>query len=456
MSETQDNSSRKNYLRPVILAILVGISVFFSALFIISPYASPERNSVADREIKGDAVPVDAAALRASSRPASGRYDFRLSAADTFYSVMSLFNVSGPEIQKIALMAKGVFDVRQIKIDTVLRVITADDRVERIEYMLGAVEGVAIKRDNGAEGGWSASKFELPNEYKRTRVTGSIENSLYEAGVKAGADPQAIMAMTDIFAWDVDFTSEIRKGDTFSILYDVLYVEGRPVKAGGIAGAEMVNAGRKYIAVRYTDAGGKPGYYDPEGKSLRRTLLKSPLRYRRITSYFSKRRFHPILRTFRPHHGIDYSAPKGTPVEAAGSGKVIYAGWKSGYGNFIEIKHRNGYVTGYGHLSRINRGVRAGATVDQGDVVGYVGSTGISTGPHLHYEIHAAGRLINPLSIKAEPDKAVAITEFERFASMRDETLRMLAGMTEFASAKPAPEASRQGNTPGAARTAKD
>ncbi|MEK7680183.1 MAG: M23 family metallopeptidase, partial [Deltaproteobacteria bacterium] len=167
--------------------------------------------------------------------------------------------------------------------------------------------------------------------------------------------------------------------------------------------------------------------YDSAGGSMERTLLKSPLRFRRITSYFSRKRFHPIHKRYRPHHGIDYAAPTGTPVEAAGSGRVVHAGWKGGYGNFVELRHSNGYVTGYGHLSRIGKGIRTGANIEQGSIVGYVGSTGISTGPHLHYEVKRHGSLINPLSIKPTPNKAIAKGEMNRFASVRDDILKTLS-----------------------------
>ena len=208
---------------------------------------------------------------------------------------------------------------------------------------------------------------------KEAVVSGVIESSLYEDGVKAGADPQLIMSLTDVFAWDVDFTSDVQKGDTFRILYEALYVDGAPVSAGRILGAEMVNNGKKYSAVYFEGTG---GYYDLDGKSLRRTLLKSPLRFRRITSHFTKSRFPPILKKFRPHHGIDYGAPKGTPVESAGSGRVAFAGWKNGYGNLSR-----GITTVTNGL-RTPRQQKASARGRRlpGDLIGYVGSTGISTG----------------------------------------------------------------------------
>lgn len=440
-----DNSkeTEKN-LRPILLAVLVGASFFFSALFLLSPEASSEKLSE-EPVIKAPGVdiasePAMEAPQKAVAEPQKKfkRLDFRISEGDTFYDKMSAIGLSGADIQTISLKAKPVYDVRNIKSGTILRVFTDEAGWDSIEYRFSDFETLLVKRNASAEGGIEAEKAELPHEHREEAVSGSIENSLYEDALKAGADPQAVMALSDIFAWDVDFASDIRKGDTFRILAEVLYVEGRPVRTGRILGAEMVNDGKKYTAVYFEGKDGKSGYFDAEGKSLSRTLLKSPLRFRRITSYFTKKRFHPILKKYRPHHGIDYGAPTGTPIESAGSGRVAFAGWKRGYGNFIEIRHSNGYTTAYGHLSKIGKGVKTGSKVDQGQVIGYVGSTGISTGPHLHYEVKLGGKLINPLSIKAVPDRSISKGEKDRFAALAGEVLgKLSASSTAVASNAP-------------------
>ncbi|MBI5237760.1 MAG: peptidoglycan DD-metalloendopeptidase family protein [Deltaproteobacteria bacterium] len=421
MEENLSSKDGKNHLRPVIIAALAAISLVFSVFFLVSPDAAIDKTSK-------DHSAIDAAH---QARPASAplqtvRYDFRLSQTDTFYSVMSVFNMSAPEIEAAAKAALTVFDLRRLKHDTVLRIFATGDEIERIEYPFSEYESLIVGK-NPSTGSFDAHKEEFKKEVKLQMASGVIESSLYEDGIKAGLDPQAIMNMTDIFAWDVDFSSEIRKGDSFSMLFEELHVNGRPVKTGRILGAEMMNAGKKYTAVYYEDGRGKGGYYDNDGRSMERTLLKTPLRFRRITSYFTRKRFHPILKRYRPHHGIDYAAPAGTPVEAAGSGRVVHAGWKGGYGNFVEVRHSNGYVTGYGHLSRIGKGIRTGVNIEQGSIVGYVGSTGISTGPHLHYEVKMGGSLINPLSIKPTPNKAIAKPEMNRFASVRDDILNTLS-----------------------------
>ncbi len=412
--EVLSKKSNKNPIRPILVSILVGISLFLSALFLLSREASSYKAAPEPQE----------AALSVPPAPVVKHHEVKLSGNDTFYQVMTDQGVSPVDIQSIAKSARHIYDLRYLNKGAVMDVTTEDGAFSRLDYRFGDFDVLRIEKKPGVDGGYAVSQVELPHENRQIIVTGEIDSSLYEDGVNAGADPTALMEFSDIFAWDVDFASDIRKGDTFSILTEVLYVNGEAVRTERVLGAEMVNDGRKYTAIYY-----KNGYYDENGKSLRRTLLKSPLRYRRISSYFTNRRWHPILKRFRPHHGIDYAAPTGTPVESAGTGRVVFSGWKRGYGNFITVKHNNGYSTSYGHLSRIARSVRRGAKVEQGDVIGYVGSTGISTGPHLHYEVRINNRLVNPLSIKAVPDKKVRMAEGSEFAVVKADIERKLAGV---------------------------
>ncbi len=414
----------KNTVRPILVSVLVGISLFLSAVFLLSPEASSEKY----RETGLEGPVAEAPAPPAPPAPEIARHEIKLSSNDTFYSLMTGFNVPAGDIHAVARMARPHYDLRYLKSGTVINVTTADGGFEKLEYRFGDYDVLTIERASDEETGYRVSKVELPQERRQVVVTGAIETSLFEDGVKAGADARALMELSDIFAWDIDFASDIRKGDTFSILTEVLYVDGEAVRTERVLGAEMVNGGKRYAAIHFEGKSGS-GYYDENGKSLRRTLLKSPLRYRRISSYFTKKRYHPVLKKYRPHHGIDYAAPTGTPVEAAGSGKITFAGWKRGYGKFITIRHNNGYSTAYGHLSRIGKGIVAGAKVGQGDVIGYVGSTGISTGPHLHYEVKLNGSLMNPLSIKAVADRSIGKGEKEEFAMVKADVKGKLAGV---------------------------
>lgn len=440
LTERPGNGSGRNLFRPFIIATLTLAAFFLSALFLSSPEALSQKISGESGGARTPTSALDSPAPQAApsveGKEDLRRFDFKVAENKTFYYLMSLLGVSGSDIQAMVKEAAPVYDLRQLKPDSVVRAFTEGERLHRVEYRFSEYETLVVER--GADESFKASRSELPHEVRVSRVTGTIESSLYEDGTRAGADPQTVMALSDIFAWDVDFASDIQKGDSFNILTEVLYVEGRPVKTGKILGAEMVNGGKKYTAI-YFEGGGGASYYDAEGRSLRRTLLKSPLRFRRITSRFTNSRFHPILKRYRPHHGIDYGAPTGTPVESAGAGKVTFAGWKNGYGNFIEIRHNNNYSTGYGHLSRINRGVRAGAKIDQGEVIGFVGSTGISTGPHLHYEVRLGKTLINPLSIKPVPDASIAKKDKEKFLALKGEITRELVSKETLMASGAAP-----------------
>ncbi len=449
MKNRMNRKKRSGLSKPVVLAVMVGAAVVLTTLFLLSQEAfshkfltsslviesdkSTEPSASPADEVTSNNLDKESAGAGKSAELGTKRFDFRLSTDDTFYGLMSLFNVSGTDIHKIARKARPLFNLSRLRKGTVFRVYTEDGLFNRAEYRLGEFDILTIKKEPahvaGAGGiGYTIETRELPWEIKENRAFGVINNSLYEAGIKAGTDPQTIMNLSDILAWDVDFASDIRKGDTFGVVHEKIFVEGKYLKTGKILGAEMMNNGKRVTAIYFEDSEGGTGYYDENGKSLRRTLLRSPLRYRRISSYFSKGRYHPILKRYRPHHGIDYAAPTGTPVESAGSGKVIFAGWKSGYGNFVTIKHNNSYTTSYGHFSRIKKGIRKGVKVEQAQVIGYVGSTGISTGPHLHYEVKRGKKLINPLSIRPKANSTVPKVDRERFEVVKEEMLARLSG----------------------------
>jgi murein DD-endopeptidase MepM/ murein hydrolase activator NlpD len=350
---------------------------------------------------------------------------------------MSALGVQPDEILGIARKSRGVYDLRHLKKGDTFYVKMVDGEPVRIEYRRGYLEGLIIERGAGAAGGWRAERLEVPYLAEPTLVKGVIENSLYEAGLRAGLDTGIIHALSDIFAWDVDFAMDIRKGDAFSILYETIYVDDLAIGTGRILGAEVVNSGKRYRAIYFEDTKGRGGYYNESGRSISRTLLKSPLRYRRISSYFAKRRFHPVLKKRLPHHGIDYAAPSGTPVESSGDGRVVFAGWKKGYGKYIKIRHNSKYTTAYGHLSRIKKGIKKGRRVSQGAVVGYVGSTGLSTGPHLHYEVIVRGKHVNPLRIKTASKRAVGNKDMPEFrARVEDITSKFSAKGKLLASAE--------------------
>jgi murein DD-endopeptidase MepM/ murein hydrolase activator NlpD len=256
------------------------------------------------------------------------------------------------------------------------------------------------------EDGFEAVELSREVEVRTNHVSGTIENSFYVAAKKAGLSEKLIMQMAGIFGWDIDFALEIRSGDRFTVIFEEDYLDGDKLNDGPILAAEFVNRGQSYHALLYTDDTGRSDYYSPDGRSMRKAFLRAPVDFRRISSRFSRERYHPVLGKKRPHRGVDYAAKTGTPIKAAGDGKIIHRGRKGGYGNTVIIKHGQTYTTLYGHLSRYNKKAKRGSKVKQGQIIGYVGSTGLATGPHLHYEFRVNGVHRNPLTVKlpaAEP-----------------------------------------------------
>jgi murein DD-endopeptidase MepM/ murein hydrolase activator NlpD len=259
-----------------------------------------------------------------------------------------------------------------------------------IEETLDVVRGDA---------GFEAKVLKNPIETRERTVSATIDSSLFEAMTNAGAHDQTTLALADIFAWDIDFVLDIQPGDSFTVVYQEIYENGHYLQDGPILAARFVNQGREYLAVRYVTAAGKADYYTPDGRPMRKAFLRAPLEFTRVSSPFNLHRRHPILNTIRAHKGVDYAAPIGTPVRAAGDGRVLFAGQKGGYGNVVELDHAHGITTVYGHLSRFAHGVHPGQHVTQGSVIAYVGMTGLATGPHLHYEYRVNGVFKNPQTV---------------------------------------------------------
>jgi len=257
---------------------------------------------------------------------------------------------------------------------------------------------------------------------------GIITNSLWADMTSLGASPQLINKMSDIYEWDIDFFS-IQKNDKFRLIYQEVSVEGKIVGVGKILAAWFEHGGTPYYAFHFVQDGNND-YFDLEGKNLRKLFLKAPLKFSRISSGFSNSRYHPILHRYRPHHGVDYAAPKGTPVSAVGNGTIIYAAYMRGGGNTIKIRHNSAYTTAYLHLSKFAKGIRKGAKVSQGDVIGYVGCTGLCTGPHLDYRIWKNGNPVNPLTLKFPPDKSITDENRDSFENIIEKMKAELDAIT--------------------------
>ena len=264
------------------------------------------------------------------------------------------------------------------------------------------------------ESGFSTTLIDRPLEVRRKKASGSIENSLYLSALDAGIRDKTIMNLAGIFAWDVDFVLDIRRGDNFRIVYEEMYQNGEYIGDGEIVAAEFNNNGRTIQAIRYVDKNGRADYYTPEGNSVRKAFLRAPVDFR-VSSSFNPNRRHPVLKTVRPHRGTDYAAPSGTPIKAAGDGKVIFRGVKSGYGNVVILQHGGNITTLYAHMSKFNSKVRNGTRVRQGQTIGYVGKTGLVTGVHLHYEYRVNGVHRNSRTVtlpQADPISAEYRSDF--------------------------------------------
>ncbi len=278
--------------------------------------------------------------------------------------------------------------------------------------------------------GWKVEEWTIPSVKKTRVVRGAVSDSLYENGLEAGLTPNHVMELASLFEYDIDLFADFQSGDEFSVLFDETRYENGRREPGHILAAELEAGGEPFSIFRFADRRGKVSYFDAEGKARRRAFLRAPLSYRKITSRYTLRRRHPISRRVRPHQAIDYAAPRGTPVVAIGSGKVIYSGRKGGYGKMVEIRHENGYATRYAHFSRIAARIRPGRQVSQGQVIGYVGQTGHATGPHLHFELLRKGKKINFLALKIPTVHRLSGADLKRFNEQRKERLALLKGQS--------------------------
>lgn len=285
------------------------------------------------------------------------------------------------------------------------------------------------------ESGYTFQKEHLKPEVTTAYAQGRIDSSLFLAAKRAGLSHNLTMDLANVFGYDIDFAMDIRKGDSFEVIYEEKSIAGERVGTGNILAARFTNRGKSYTAVRYTNKQGNSSYYTADGNSMRKAFIRTPVDFARISSRFSNGRKHPILNKIRAHKGVDYAAPRGTPIKSAGDGKVLLAGRKGGYGNTVVIQHGHRYRTLYAHMQGFAKGVRSGSTVKQGQIIGYIGTTGLSTGPHLHYEFQVDGVHVDPLGLKLPMADPIAKNEKQRFlqlsqplmARMDEERATMLA-----------------------------
>ena len=282
-----------------------------------------------------------------------------------------------------------------------------------LHYDISLEESLLVERKNDQ---LESTLIEHNIERRPHHTTGKIEDSLFLAAQDAGMSDNLTMELAGIFGWDIDFVLDIRKDDSFSVIYEEVYKNGIKIKEGNILAAEFINRGKSYKAVRYQNPKTKQtGYYTEDGKNMRKAFLRSPVKFSYISSKFSRKRYHPVLHKYRSHKGIDYAARRGTPIRSSGDGKIVYRGRKGGYGKVVIVQHGSRYSTLYAHLNNYNRKARWGSKVKQGQVIGYVGSTGLATGPHLHYEFRVNGVHRNPLTVRFPSAKPIHKKQLESF-----------------------------------------
>ena len=349
---------------------------------------------------------------------------------DTAGLVLARLGLPASEAANIIHAAAPVYNLKNVHIGHKFQKKVSDQSIE-ITYQIDAKERLVLTDEPGKA--WRAEMVQRPLFTRTNMVEATIQDSLFYDAGKAGLEDALTIQLVNIFAWDIDFVRDLRKGDSFKVLYEESFDdEGRRVDYT-ILSAEFINRGHVYTAIRYKDKKGNIEYYDTEGRNLRKTYLKSPVRYSRISSRFSVSRKHPVLGYTRAHRGVDYAAKSGTPIRSIGDGKVVYKGWKGGYGRFMEIRHTNGiHSTAYAHMSRYAKGIRKGSFVKQGQIIGYVGMSGLATGPHLHFEFRSRGRAVNPLRVKHKAAKPVPKTEISAFRLKAKEMMQIMAVQSQL------------------------
>jgi murein DD-endopeptidase MepM/ murein hydrolase activator NlpD len=332
---------------------------------------------------------------------------------DTLFDLLKSNGIPPIQIHELVSAARPVHNLGRLQQGQVVMVDydKRDGKIYRFETELRESK-IIVEREQDQ---MNARKEDFNFDIKPRVVAGTIQNSLFLAADEAGLSPSLILALAEIFAWDIDFHCDIRSGDSFIVLFEEKRLVGHPTQEGRILAAAIENDGKQFWAFYHKAKNGRGDYYDEKGHALRKAFLKSPLKYTRISSTYSRRRFHPILKIYRPHLGVDYAAPSGTPIRSIGDGKISFAGWKSGYGRYIKIHHNNTYSSTYGHMRSFAKGIRPGNHVNQGDVIGYVGQTGLATGPHLDFRLMKNNKFVNPLTVNLPKADPIAKDEMHEF-----------------------------------------
>jgi murein DD-endopeptidase MepM/ murein hydrolase activator NlpD len=381
------------------------------SLFMVLNFLPKERQKTATyEELQKQDTPLESDPIQ--------KHEVTIQKGKTLSDILLTFDFSPADIHQLRQDVKPVYDLAKIRAGNKMRIFTEKKRrVQSIEYDIDNEEYLHIVNDQGS---FTAEIREIEYEVKLKLIWGEIVNNPISAVNKQGERASLAISLAEIFAWDIDFYLDLRQGDTFKILFEKKYLDGKFVGYRNILAAEFTNREKTFQAFRYTYPDTKESdYFDFQGNSLRKEFLKSPVNFTRITSRFSYSRLHPVRKVYRPHMGVDYAAPVGTPVRATADGTVTFTGWSGASGRLVRIRHKKGYETMYLHLRGFAKGIRKGKTVKGGDTIGYVGASGEVNGPHLDYRIKHRGQHINPLAARFDPVEPLRMefkTDFQKAA----------------------------------------
>lgn len=406
---------------------IAGVALTVIALMLLLFWPAPKTPNRVQEIV---ALPTPAKQPQVKQEPEVRWEEDQIKSGGSLSALFSRNNLSAADVIDIAAVAPR--EVTTLRPGQKVRWIrSGENRISEMEVILSPLARHHIERD--AEGKLTYHLLERNADYLPRFAETRIENSLFLDGERAGIPEAVLIDVANLFGWDIDFALDIRKGDEMSVIYQEIFLDGEKIGNGPILAARFMNHGTLYTAIRYQDSKGNVSYYNAAGQSMRKAFLRNPIDFFRISSRFNLNRKHPILNTIRAHRGTDYAAPVGTPVKAAGDGKVVFAGRQNGFGNVIKIQHGQRYQTLYAHLNGFARDVRSGRTVRQGQVIGYVGKTGLATGPHLHYEFRVDGVHRDSLSIKfpdSEPIPANERPAFNKVSAEMTSWLNRLATST--------------------------
>jgi murein DD-endopeptidase MepM/ murein hydrolase activator NlpD len=427
--------SIKNHLRGFPKGHLLAIGGLGISLLLFSTITPSNEAKSAERQIHAipltieSSIPFETITTETAESPVITlpvRHSEKVKSGDNLSLLFQRAGLSDTKLYELMSSNKETKQLKKLHPGQLFHFEILEGQLQKLTYQKDKLRSVEFNRK---EDGFSYQNIELKPDTHTAYREATIVNSLFLAGTDAGMEESLIMELASIFGWDIDFALDIRANDSFKVLYEEQFLEGEKLRNGPILAAEFTNQGKTFRAVRYTNDKGDSNYFSPEGKSMRKAFLRTPVDFARISSHFNLSRKHPILNTIRAHKGTDYAAPTGTPIKAAGDGRVTFAGTKGGYGRTVVIQHGQSYKTLYAHMSKYGRGIKNGKRVKQGQIIGYVGSSGLATGPHLHYEFYLNGAVRNPVKVPLPKAKSIPKSELADFMT---QTKPIVAKLEEF------------------------